>query len=35
VHVGPEGAVVLDVFVPARDDWREAERVQQREPRWP
>jgi quercetin dioxygenase-like cupin family protein len=35
VHVGPEGAVVLDVFVPPRDDWREAERVEQREPRWP
>lgn len=35
VHVGPEGAVVIDVFVPQRDDWREAERVGQREPRWP
>ena len=35
VRVGPEGAVVIDVFVPTRDDWREAERVEQREPRWP
>jgi len=35
VHVGPDGAVVVDVFVPPRDDWREAERVEQREPRWP
>ena len=35
VHVGPEGAVVIDVFVPTRDDWREAERVGRREPRWP
>ena len=35
VQVGPEGAVVIDVFVPTRDDWREAERVEQREPRWP
>lgn len=35
VHVGPEGAVVIDVFVPARDDWREAERVAARSLRWP
>jgi quercetin dioxygenase-like cupin family protein len=35
VHVGPEGAVVIDVFVPPRDDWREAERVEARAPRWP
>jgi quercetin dioxygenase-like cupin family protein len=35
VHVGPKGAVVLDVFVPTRDDWLETERVEQREPRWP
>jgi quercetin dioxygenase-like cupin family protein len=35
VQVGPEGAVVIDVFVPTRDDWREAERVEQRKPRWP
>jgi quercetin dioxygenase-like cupin family protein len=35
VHVGPEGAVVIDVFVPPRADWREAERVDRRAPRWP
>jgi quercetin dioxygenase-like cupin family protein len=35
VHVGPEGAVVVDVFAPTRDDWLEAERVEQRVPRWP
>ncbi len=32
VQVGPEGAVVIDVFVPTRDDWREAERVDERDP---
>jgi quercetin dioxygenase-like cupin family protein len=35
VHVGPQGAVVIDVFVPPRDDWREAERVDTRSLRWP
>jgi unsaturated pyranuronate lyase len=35
VHVGPEGAVVIDAFAPTRDDWREAPRVDVREPRWP
>jgi quercetin dioxygenase-like cupin family protein len=35
VSVGPEGAVVLDVFAPTRDDWREAPRVDVRTPRWP
>src|SRR5919206_3781367 len=35
VHVGPEGAVVIDVFAPTRDDWREAPRADAREPRWP
>jgi quercetin dioxygenase-like cupin family protein len=35
VHVGPHGAVVIDVFVPPRDDWRVAERCEQRQPRWP
>ena len=33
VRVGPEGAV--DVFAPIRDDWRSAERVDERAPRWP
>ncbi len=35
VHVGPAGAVVIDVFAPTRDDWREAERIASRPPRWP
>jgi unsaturated pyranuronate lyase len=35
VHVGPDGAVVIDVFAPTRDDWREAPRVDDRAPRWP
>jgi quercetin dioxygenase-like cupin family protein len=35
VHVGPEGAVVIDVFVPPREDWRKAERVDARPARWP
>ena len=34
VHAGPEGAVVVDVFAPTRDDWSSAEAVD-REPRWP
>ena len=35
VHVGPEGAVVVDVFAPARDDWARLEAERQRAPRWP
>ena len=35
VHVGPAGAVVLDVFNPTRDDWREAPVVDMRASRWP
>jgi quercetin dioxygenase-like cupin family protein len=35
VRVGPAGAVVVDVFTPPRDDWREADRVPERPPRWP
>jgi quercetin dioxygenase-like cupin family protein len=35
VHVGPDGAVVIDVFAPTRDDWREAPTVDARTPRWP
>ena len=27
--------LVLDVFAPTRDDWREAPRVDARTPRWP
>ena len=35
VHVGPEGAVVIDVFAPGRSDWAEREPSPQRPPRWP
>ena len=31
---GPDGAVVIDVFAPTRDDWAELESLE-REPRWP
>jgi quercetin dioxygenase-like cupin family protein len=35
VAVGPEGAVVLDVFAPTRDDWSAFEPQAPRTPRWP
>jgi quercetin dioxygenase-like cupin family protein len=35
VRVGPDGAVVLDVFAPIRDDWRIAPQADARAPRWP
>jgi len=35
VHAGPDGAVVVDVFAPARDDWQSIERVDARTSRWP
>ena len=35
VEVGPHGAVVIDVFTPTRDDWREAPLAESRTPRWP
>jgi quercetin dioxygenase-like cupin family protein len=35
VHTGPDGAVVIDVFAPPRDDWRTAQRPEPRSPRWP
>jgi quercetin dioxygenase-like cupin family protein len=35
VHAGPEGAVVIDVFAPAREDWGTVERLELRAPRWP
>ena len=33
--VGPEGAVVVDVFSPARDDWKALATLEARSPRWP
>ena len=35
VHAGSDGAVVLDVFAPAREDWASLERRQPATPRWP
>jgi unsaturated pyranuronate lyase len=35
VHTGPDGAVVIDVFSPPREDWAALERAQPRTPRWP
>jgi quercetin dioxygenase-like cupin family protein len=35
VRAGPEGAVVIDVFAPARADWGDLERDEPRAPRWP
>jgi quercetin dioxygenase-like cupin family protein len=35
VRVGPGGAVVIDVFAPPRQDWRDSDRVEPRSPRWP
>jgi len=35
VHAGPDGAVVVDVFAPARADWAALERLADRTPRWP
>src|SRR5262245_38602358 len=35
VHAGPEGAVVIDVFGPPRDDWAALESHAPQTPRWP
>ena len=35
VHVGPDGAVVIETFVPARSDWAQLERLDPASPRWP
>jgi len=35
VRVGPDGAVVIDVFAPVRGDWRELDESAARPPRWP
>ena len=35
VRVGPEGAVVIDVFAPVRQDWGDVEPAPARPPRWP
>ena len=35
VVTGPQGAVVVEAFAPARHDWREIEHDEPRSPRWP
>jgi quercetin dioxygenase-like cupin family protein len=35
VEVGPEGAVVVEVFAPRREDWQAIPRDAPRPPRWP
>ena len=35
VVVGPEGAVVVEVFAPRREDWQAIARDEPRPPRWP
>ena len=35
VAAGPDGAVVIDVFTPVRDDWDDREVVTDSTPRWP
>ncbi|MFC6901238.1 cupin domain-containing protein [Nonomuraea dietziae] len=34
-QAGPEGAVVVEVFAPVRDDWAELEQAAPATPRWP
>jgi unsaturated pyranuronate lyase len=35
VSVGPEGATVIDVFAPVRDDWDQFPLLPPRQPNWP
>jgi quercetin dioxygenase-like cupin family protein len=35
VHAGPTGAIVVDLFAPARDDWHAVERSEPQTPNWP
>jgi quercetin dioxygenase-like cupin family protein len=35
VTVGPEGAVVIDVFAPVRSDWESRDELESRPPLWP
>ena len=32
---GPDGATVVDVFVPVREDWKKLSRAEAKNPRWP
>ena len=33
--VGPQGAVVIDIFAPVRSDWKRFEPLEPRDPSWP
>ena len=35
VHTGPNGAVVIETFAPARSDWNRLERLEPTSPHWP
>jgi quercetin dioxygenase-like cupin family protein len=35
LEVGPDGAVVVDIFAPVREDWKTLERQEPGRPRWP
>jgi quercetin dioxygenase-like cupin family protein len=35
VHTGPDGALALEVWSPAREDWKELDRAEPRPPGWP
>jgi quercetin dioxygenase-like cupin family protein len=35
VTVGPEGAVVIDLFAPGRADWQQIDAAEPRRPNWP
>jgi quercetin dioxygenase-like cupin family protein len=32
---GPDGATIVDVFVPVREDWKKLDRLDPAPPRWP
>lgn len=35
LQAGPEGAIVLDMFTPVRDDWKRLGELAPRKPQWP
>lgn len=35
VHMGPDGAVMIDVFAPVRADWQPLQRIDAQPPLWP
>lgn len=35
VQTGPDGAVLIEIFSPPRDDWENLERQEPRPPHWP